>query len=182
MKKVIAIHQPNFCPYEGYFQKMEQADKFILMSECQFEKNGYQNRFKHDGKWYTMSINQALVPIKEKHYANPETDWYKILDQFPILNKLNIKPNRHLLSMNLRIIMSAAHKLGITTELGFDFPTKNRSTERLIEIVKYHRGTHYLSGMSGRNYMDMKLWEEAKIEVIFQDESTISKKSLIQIL
>lgn len=182
MKKIISIHQPNFCPYHGFFQKMDQSDFFVLLTECQFEKNGYQNRFNHENKWYTMSINQSLSPIKEKVYANPESDWKKIVTVFPVLNKLSVLPLNNMVLMNYQIIKDSAEILGIKTPISFDFPTEKKSTERLIEIVKNAGGTHYLSGLSGSKYMDMKLWELAEIDVIFQDEKTISKKSLIQIL
>lgn len=182
MKKVVSIHQPNFCPYHGFFQKMEQSDLFVLLTECQFEKNGYQNRFNHENKWYTMRVNQSLIPIREKYYSEPLEDWCKIARQFPVLNKLNIYPVKHMASLNSQIIKNAAEILDINTKINFDFPTEKKSTERLIEIVKYYGGTHYLSGISGSKYMDMSLWEKAEIDVIFQDESKLSKKSLIQIL
>ena len=41
----VSIHQPNFVPWYPFFQKIKEVDKFIILKECQFEKNGYQNRF-----------------------------------------------------------------------------------------------------------------------------------------
>ena len=38
----ISIHQPNFVPWYPFFQKIQQCDKFIILTHCQFEKNGYQ--------------------------------------------------------------------------------------------------------------------------------------------
>lgn len=182
MKKVITIHQPNFCPYHGFFQKMEQADLLVLLTCCQFEKNGYQNRFKHDDKWHTMRINKGMEPIITKRYIDADADWTKIVKTFPVLTDLDIIPTPHMASMNYQIIKNVSKKLGINTKIAFDFPTYLTSTARLVEIVQRFGGTHYLSGISGEKYMDMSLWEKAGIDVIFQDESTLSKKSLIQIL
>ena len=56
----IAIHQPNFMPWYPFFQKVESADIFVILSNCQFEKNNFQNRFNIDDRWYTMSTNKGL--------------------------------------------------------------------------------------------------------------------------
>lgn len=180
--KTLTIHQPNFCPYHGFFQKMEAAEIMVILTQCQFEKNGYQNRFNHQNKWYTMRINQSLIPIKDKVYLSPEDDWQKIIDQFPVLKKLDIIPSVNLSEMNSDIIFAAQELLGIETDIWFDHPTNLTGTARLVDICKKYKATHYLSGISGQKYMDMKLFEDAEIDVIFQDEKTLSKKSLIEIL
>ena len=41
----IAIHQPNFLPWYPFFQKIKEVDKFIILGNCQFEKNGFQNPY-----------------------------------------------------------------------------------------------------------------------------------------
>jgi hypothetical protein len=37
-------------PWYPFFEKMQQADVFILLGHCQFEKNGFQNRFSINNK------------------------------------------------------------------------------------------------------------------------------------
>ena len=63
---IVSIHQPNFMPWYPYFQKMQQADIFVVLENCQFEKNGFQNRFNMNNTWYTMSTTRKLIPINEK--------------------------------------------------------------------------------------------------------------------
>ena len=75
---ILAIHQPNFFPWWPYFEKIEQADMFVFLTHCQFEKNGYQNRFNHNDNWYTMSVKRGMKPISEKEYLNPIKDWDRI--------------------------------------------------------------------------------------------------------
>ena len=75
---IVTIHQPNFMPWYPFFQKMKKADVFVILTQCQFEKNGFQNRFNHQGQWKTLSINKGLQPIVEKKYVNSARDWAKI--------------------------------------------------------------------------------------------------------
>jgi hypothetical protein len=41
---IIAIHQPQFMPWLGYFDKMGQVDAFVLLDNVQYKKNEFQNR------------------------------------------------------------------------------------------------------------------------------------------
>ena len=36
---VITIHQPEHFPYEGFFQKMEAAELFIILDNVNYRKN-----------------------------------------------------------------------------------------------------------------------------------------------
>ena len=75
---IVTIHQPNFIPWYPFFQKMEQADKFILLGNCQYEKNGFQNRFMIDNMWNTLGVRKGVDLIINKHYSNVYPDWKKI--------------------------------------------------------------------------------------------------------
>ena len=48
MSKVVAIHQPNFFPWLGYFDKILKSDEFVFFDDCQFPKKGgaWCNRVK----------------------------------------------------------------------------------------------------------------------------------------
>ncbi|MBK8887840.1 MAG: WbqC family protein [Saprospiraceae bacterium] len=42
--KTIAIHQPNFFPWLGYFYKMSKADVFVFHDNVQITKSGPTRR------------------------------------------------------------------------------------------------------------------------------------------
>ena len=89
---IVTIHQPNFVPWYPYFQKIQQADVFVLLGHCQFEKNGYQNRFYLKDKWNTLSVKKGLDPILEKYYVDPLKDWNTIKNRlFEYKNILSVK-------------------------------------------------------------------------------------------
>src|SRR5258707_6603232 len=41
---IIAIHQPNYLPWLGYFDKIDHADVFVFLDDVQFVRNDFQNR------------------------------------------------------------------------------------------------------------------------------------------
>ena len=40
----IAIHQPEFMPWLGYFHKMKMADVYVILDKVQFKKRYFENR------------------------------------------------------------------------------------------------------------------------------------------
>ena len=41
---IIAIHQPEYLPWLGFFKKMMNSKLFILLDDVQFEKKSWQSR------------------------------------------------------------------------------------------------------------------------------------------
>ena len=148
----IIIHQPNFLPWYPFFLKMEQADLFIILGHCQFERSGYQNRFHFENKWNTLSVRSGLELIKDKSYANPFYDWQKIKKGLTKYNKTLSELDELILTnlydTNTKIIKHLAKKLDINTPILEDKPTNLQSTERLLAICKEYGATTYLAGLS----------------------------------
>ena len=62
---IVSIHQPQFFPWFGYFDKIQQSDCFVILDTVQFKKNEFQNRNKvktsQGWQWLTvfLSISNA---------------------------------------------------------------------------------------------------------------------------
>jgi hypothetical protein len=183
---IITIHQPNFFPYYPFFQKMEDSDIFVILTYCQFEKNNFQNRFNKIDKWYTMSVNKGLDPIYTKTYLNPEKDWKRIKDMLPeykdILTQFDDCLDSNLSKMNSNIIVKIKYILGLKTKIVFDYPTGLKGTERLVDICVKNGATTYISGISGSKYLDTKQFTDNDISLLFQNETKMVKKPIIDIL
>ena len=37
----VAIHQPNYLPWLGYFAKIKKCDIFVFLDDVQFSKNSW---------------------------------------------------------------------------------------------------------------------------------------------
>jgi hypothetical protein len=70
----IAIHQPGYHRYTGYFYKMLISDVFISLDTVQYVSREWQNRQKFfvDGKykWLSIPVNRGREPISKKKIAN----------------------------------------------------------------------------------------------------------------
>jgi hypothetical protein len=165
---------------------MQQADKFVILSHCQFEKNGFQNRFNIDKKWKTMSVYRGLESIINKTYVNPEQDWKKIKNSLVEYEKeLNLFDDfigESLLQTNSLIIKKIAERLNIKTEIVFDYETDLKGTERLVDLCKHYGATKYISGVSGKKYLNLELFEKENIDVEYQEEKDMIKKSSIEVI
>ena len=186
--KVVTIHQPAFFPWYPFFQKLESADTFVFLTHCQFQKNGYQNRFNIDEKWYTMSTYRGLEPIVDKKYVKPFKDWEKIKKSLSpvygegLLGEFDSCIEESLCETNISIITKICKILELKTRLVRDFPTNATSTKRLVEICAQQNASVYLSGVSGKEYLDKELFQLEKVSLSFQDERVMIKKPILDIL
>ena len=171
---IVTIHQPNFVPWYPFFQKIEQADVFVVLGHCQYEKNGFQNRFQLDNNWNTLSVYKGLEPIRQKKYVNPKKDWETIKRNLPeykdLLSEMEYCITDNLFDTNFSIIKHLIQKLDIKTRIEEDYETDLKSTDRLVDICKRFGATTYLAGQGGLDYLDDSLFKNENIEVIYQKD------------
>ena len=86
----IAIAQPTYLPWLGYFDLIDQVDKFVLLDTVQFEKQSWQqrNRLKTpDGlQWLTVPVKikgRSTQTIREVEIAEPDFSGQKFLRRGP---------------------------------------------------------------------------------------------------
>jgi hypothetical protein len=192
---IISIHQPNYLPYLGFFDKMKKSDILVIYDDAQFSKGDFQNRNKiriHNGwKWLTVPVEKKHIPINEiriknEFATNNGLSWsdshlkniaeaYKRAPYYSIYEKEIIKIYKkkydNLVDLNIALINYLKNIFEIETEvvLSSHFGFTSTSSERLLEIVEALDGDVYLSGASGANYLDISLFEKRDIKVEFQD-------------
>lgn len=141
----IAIHQPNFCPWFPFFYKMAMADKFVLLDNVQFEKNGFQNRYNIGEKWVTKSVKHGMDLIKNKEYVS----------------------GKNLAQLNNKWIEVIKETLEIETELVKPkWGSECDPTTRLIKEIQLHGGTTYITNPDAKNkYLDEDRMRSEGIEI-----------------
>jgi len=182
---IVAIHQPNFCPWLPFFKKVEAADLFVILTHCQYTRDCYQQRFNMAGKWYSMGVNHKFgEAIREKRYVNHQEDWAKIRRRVnkPVADDLTPYIRESLVDTNVSIIIHMMGLLGIRTPVVLDYPTALTGTERLVDICRHFKATRYLAGRSGAGYMDASQFVTAGIAVDYQQVSPEDSKHVFEIL
>ncbi len=186
----VAIHQPQYLPWLGYFDKMDLADYFVYLDNVQYIKNEFKNRNKiksADGSiWLAVPVNYRFpakimeVTISErerwqhKHRQGLVTNYQKapFFHDYsgPILEVLE-QPWTHLSELNMAITEKLKSLLGIKTKTrkASDMDLPEEPTERLIAICNEFQASNYLAGADSRKYMDFGRFLKAGIEVTVQD-------------
>ena len=81
----IAIHQPNYIPWIGYFSKIKSSDHFVFLDDAQYSKNNYINRVKvlspsGFGKWITIPVSYQYTDlIREVVAVDGWTGWVVVV-------------------------------------------------------------------------------------------------------
>ena len=69
---MIAIMQPYYLPFLGYFQLINKVDKFIIFDDIKFEKSGYltSNKIRNANLILFIKNRNKVSIIKEKYLAS----------------------------------------------------------------------------------------------------------------
>ncbi len=79
----VAVHQPQYVPWIGYFDKVDQCDAFVVLDTVQFKKNEFQNRNRiktsRGWQWLTVPVGYRFpqtireVPIRNETSCRTQT-------------------------------------------------------------------------------------------------------------
>jgi hypothetical protein len=169
---IVTCHQPNFFPWMPYFDKIKSADKFIVLGNVQFTRHQFQNRFFYQNKWHTMSVNKGNLHdrIVDKLYIDADQDWNTIKNRLPNLELTEFDKyiSRNLFKTNSDIILHIMEFLQINTKYEFEKEISYENpSSMLIEICRKNQADTYLSGPSGKKYLDLLQFKENNIKVEF---------------
>jgi hypothetical protein len=172
---VITIHQPEHFPYMGFFQKMEAADLFIILDNVNYRKNYFQNRNKllnnnNIEEWFTIQVEKKATSKHIKDVEVGDGPWrkkiVKKLKQNLGVNLEHIYNHNKLIDINIQSIEYCREKLNINTPILYssELPVEGNKSELLANLVKYVKGTTYLSGPWGKHYLDPVYFDGIEIK------------------
>ncbi len=188
---VVAIHQPQYLPWLGYFDKLDRCDVFCLLDTVQYKKNEFQNRNRiktsQGWQWLTVpvtyrfpqrihevGVNQT-VDWQRKHLEALKTNYSKapFFDTYyPSFEEFYQRSYEMLVDVNVASIKLLMELLGFERKLVLASSLKvdiEDPTLRLVKICRTLGGVAYLSGRDGAKYMDLETFHHHRLEVVFQD-------------
>jgi hypothetical protein len=191
MAKVVTMHQPNYLPWIGFFSKVKKADCLILYDDAQYIKGGPINRNKirtPDGFTYlTVPVGHKAEGLKICEVTLPaerswqRSHWKQIHDVYAktaffdnyksFFEKLYQKEYEHLWKINEEIIIFLLKCFDIEVEIikasKQNIDPDLKKTDRMIALLKSAGATVYLSGPSGKDYLEFEKFSRNNLALDF---------------
>jgi hypothetical protein len=168
---------------------MDHADIFVLLENVQFKKNEWQNRNRirtADGwQWLTVPVRHRFPQTIAEVEIDDRTAWTRkhlqALKQnygkaphvgalLPQIEAVLENPGSHLAPLNIALVELIEGSLGIDTPLilGSEVKAREDPNGRLVDLCLALGADTYLSGAGARDYLDVGVFNEEGIEVLFQ--------------
>jgi hypothetical protein len=191
----IAICQPTYLPWLGYFDLMDQVDRFVLLDTVQFEKQSWQqrNRIKTPTglQWLTVPVvfrgrlGQKVeeveirdVEFRRKHLRAIELNYSRspfFQKYFPALSGIfeEIGATAHLAELNFRLIRWLAEILEVRTPLvpASSLGAEGKRTELLASICRKLGANQYVSPIGSAEYLlaEIDVLSDIHVETVFHN-------------
>jgi WbqC-like protein family len=187
----LCIHQPDFAPYLGFFQRLLLAQHFIILDDVKFIRDGWQHRDRIKGTngptWLTLSVRKGSHRQRINEVELTENP--KWIDQnlnllracyakaahfpeiFPRVESIYHARYRRMIDFNCAFLDLAIQYFDITipTSRASEYGIDAASSARLLALVKAKHADSYLSGTGSRAYLDEEMFRAAGVRVIWQD-------------
>lgn len=199
----VFIHQPDFLPWIGFFQKLKKSDIFVVLDDVQFIRRGWINRDKilinNKVSWLTVPVKskgkyQELIKNIMIDYSNNWVDEfsktiYHNYHKHPYYEKHGLKiieimqkKQKYLIDLNMELIDYVSSYYEIRRKIIFSssLKLKEKRGEKILEILKLLNANQYITGIGSKNYLDEKNFEKKNIKVHFYNKySNLQNKEKI---
>lgn len=186
----VAIMQPAYLPWLGYFKLAHEVDHFVFYDDVQFSRQSWQQRnriyyAKRDKNvWLTIPvassshfehINTIQIP-ENREWAGEH--WSKIANVYPDskerdeLSKIywKVRGERRLIAVTIPLFKYLFFGLKLDVpmwHLSSELGVKGGKTTRLVNICRYLGATEYLSPVGSQDYLDETEFAKYGIKVSY---------------
>lgn len=186
----VAIMQPYFLPYIGYFQLIASCDQFIIYDNIKYTKKGWinRNRYLLNGADATFTIPLAKASdnlnvidrsisedfdkkklISQLHNAYRKSPQFNQV--FPLISKLIEYPDLNLFNFIYYSIKEICGYLEIKTNIiissSLNIDHSLQSQDKVIALVKALAGTEYINPIGGIELYSKEVFKSSGIKLSF---------------
>lgn len=188
--KTVAIMQPYFVPYRGYFRLFEAADLFVVYDCVQFPRRGFvhRNRFPDAAGrpyWLTLPLAKARRETRICDLEFPADAEDKLRYQIrkipslkPLLTQNDSPWGRLLFNFTgtpvdyiERLLKACCRELEVpfntVRSSSLRLPAALKGQERVLAIAQHFEAESYINSPGGRELYSLELFSEAGIELAF---------------
>lgn len=201
---IVSIHQPNYLPWLGFFDKIAKSDVFVIFDNVQFPRGkqhfGHRNLIKTNGepKWLTIPLigKSELKNFNEieinyngwnDDHLNLIKNFYRKTSHFekyyPDISEILQTKHKTLSDLNSNLIKYFLEKLEIKTNVVYCSelcPNEITGGDRIMYLLKKLNATKYISGTGpgSMRYINEQEFKDNNIELIWQSYKHPSYKQL----
>lgn len=191
---LVAVHQPTFLPWLGWWDKLVRADILVLLDDVQFPNSGrtWMNRVRvlvnGEPQWVTMpvhrshdglrTVRQTLAddrkPWRERIAATLDASYRRAAhfdDVFPVVDEIVRQPTDRIAELNEGGVRRLAAPLGLDTGKLIrqsELDAGGKATDLLISLCKAVGGTAYLTGDGASGYLEATKFTASGLELVEQ--------------
>jgi len=188
--KVVAIHQPEYLPWLGFFKKMMNVELFVFLDDVQFRKKGWQNRNRiriNDGTTLlSIPVHTHSYPKINEVTIDNEKNWSmrhkkSILYNYArapyfgeikdFIESIFEKKFQYLVDLNTEIIKFVMNELEIKSKIVFssELEISKKGSDRVLDICKAVDADHYITGTFwAESNLRVEEFKKSNIDVEFQ--------------
>ena len=189
--RIVAIHQPNYLPWWGFFDKAAKADVLVLLDNVQYPKRSWTNRVRVKGPegpvWLSVPVKvkgrfDQLVCQAEVSYEEPWVARHlKTLERYyrggdgyvgvaGLVEPVLVARPLLIGDLNGALIRGLLSLLGLDVQvvLGSSLGVTANATALLVAITQAVGGTAYLSGDGATGYQEPELYAANGLELLYQ--------------
>jgi len=199
----IAVMQPYFVPYLGYFRLLAAADLFVAYDCVQFPRRGWvhRNQLLDDlerPQWLTLPLAPAAFDTRIDGLAFADLGAREMavrLNRFPVCRAPKTERGTELLAAArrldeppaayiCRLLGLVAAALGIATPIlrssTLNLPAELRHQDRILAICSHFGASAYLNAPGGRELYDSAAFKGRGISLSFLTDYRGSMLSVMQ--
>ncbi|MCK4994142.1 MAG: WbqC family protein [Candidatus Omnitrophica bacterium] len=190
--KRIAIMQPGYFPWLGFFELMYKCDFFVFLDDVQYTRRDWRNRNRlrsSDGwQWITVPVfskDHSNIMIKDiiinntvnwkkKHLNIIKINYVKAKffnDYYKELESLLSCEWKNLSELAIYSTLFLRDKLGIKTPCmrSSSLNIKERKSNKILKICQAMGADELFDTKASRNFLDKTLFKRGNIKIIFQN-------------
>jgi hypothetical protein len=197
----LAIMQPYFFPYIGYFQLMNAVDEFVIYDNIEFTKKGWINRnrilvneadaiitlpLKKDSDYLHVKDRYLAETweIERKKMLNRITESYRkapcFKETYEVIEKCILYEDRNLFKFILHSLQTLMQYLNIKTNLVISSSIlvdhQLKSDAKVMAICKERGADMYINPIGGIVLYDKNHFKQNNLELQFQKSNSITYK------
>ncbi len=189
MNRIATIHQPNYLPWIGLFSKVMQTNCLIIADVFQYMPIVRRNKIRtvYGSSYLTIPVGAHLTSARILEVPLPKDSrwqrehWREIYRNYQkspyfeeykgYLESIYQRDYRFLWQINLEIIIYLMRCFNIKVEIilasDLNLDPELKHTDTLIDILKKAGASTYISGPSGKDYLEVEKFSQNGIGLKF---------------